>query len=221
MHNGFVRVDNEKMSKSLGNFFTVREILAKYDAEVVRFFILRAHYRSPLSYTDHHIDDARQALTRLYTALKAHDAEAGPVDWNNPQAARFREAMDDDFNTPEAVAVLFELANEVNRNNTRDGAALLKSLGAMLGLLQRDSTKFLQAVPWVIRLTGIPSGEAVGMPTVKVDYTPEQIEQMIAARTQARKTKNFAESDRIRKELEGAGIVLEDKPGGKTEWRRK
>jgi cysteinyl-tRNA synthetase len=221
MHNGFVRVDNEKMSKSLGNFFTVREILAKYDAEVVRFFILRAHYRSPLSYTDHHIDDARQALTRLYTALKAHDAEAGPVDWNNPQAARFREAMDDDFNTPEAVAVLFELANEVNRNNTRDGAALLKSLGAMLGLLQRDSTKFLQAVPWVIRLTGIPSGEAVGMPTVKVDYTPEQIEQMIAARTQARKTKNFAESDRIRKELEDAGIVLEDKPGGKTEWRRK
>src|SRR6476620_9915881 len=144
VHNGFVRVDNEKMSKSLGNFFTVREILARYDAEVVRFFILRAHYRSPINYSDQHLDDARQALTRLYTALKAHDVSAGAIEWNNPHAARFREVMNDDFNTAEAVAVLFELANEANRDDSRDAAALLKSLGGILGLLQRDPTQFLQ-----------------------------------------------------------------------------
>jgi cysteinyl-tRNA synthetase len=220
MHNGFVRVDNEKMSKSLGNFFTVREILAKYDAEVVRFFILRAHYRSPLSYTDHHIDDARQALTRLYTALKAHDAEAGPVDWNNPQAARFREAMDDDFNTPEAVAVLFELANEVNRNNSRDAAVLLKSLAAILGLMQRKPTDFLQGRDVIVNLTGVSARSEVGSVTAKT-YSPDRIDQLIAERTIAKNVKNYIESDRIRKELEDAGIVLEDKPGGKTEWRRK
>ncbi len=120
MHNGFVRVMtgemSEKMSKSLGNFFTVREILKQYDPEVVRFFITRAHYRSPLNYSDQHLDDAKQALTRLYTALKGVEAKAEQVDWNNPFAARFREAMNDDFNTPEAVAVLFDLANELNRS---------------------------------------------------------------------------------------------------------
>ena len=201
LHNGFVRIDDEKMSKSLGNFFTVREILAKYDAEVVRFFILRAHYRSPLNYSDQHLDDARQALTRLYTALKAHDAAAGTVDWNNPVAARFRDVMDDDFNTPEAVAILFELAADLNRGQSREAAVLLKSLAGLLGLLQRTPTEFLQGAP----------GSA--------DWTPERIEAQIAVRTAAKQSKNYAEADRIRKELLAAGIVLEDGPKG-TIWRR-
>jgi len=201
MHNGFVRVDDEKMSKSLGNFSTVREILARYDAEVVRFFILRAHYRSPLNYSDHHLDDARQSLSTLYIALKAHDVEAGPVDWNNPRAARFRAVMNDDFNTPEAVAVLFELANEVNRSGSRDAAVLLKSLAAMLGFLQRKPTEFLQ---------GTPAGDG---------WTPARIQAQIDARAAAKTTKNYAEADRIRKELLDAGIVLEDTPKG-TIWRR-
>jgi cysteinyl-tRNA synthetase len=201
VHNGFVRVDNEKMSKSLGNFFTVREILARYDAEVVRFFILRAHYRSPLNYSDQHLDDARQALSRLYTALKAHDGAAGDIDWSNPTAARFREVMDDDFNTPEAVAILFELAAEVNRSQSRDAAALLKALAGLLGLLQRPSTEFLQAAP---------GADA---------WTPERIEEEIVARAAAKKAKNYAEADRIRKDLLAAGITLEDGPKG-TLWRR-
>ncbi len=129
-HNGFVRVDEEKMSKSLGNFFTVREVLAKFAPEVVRFFILRAHYRSPLNYSDQHLVDARHALTRLYTALKGVDAPAVDIDWNEPRARRFMEAMDDDFNTPEAVAVLFEIANELNRSRSPGDAGLLKALGA-------------------------------------------------------------------------------------------
>src|SRR6185436_11721217 len=140
----FVRVDEQKMSKSLGNFFTVREVLAKYDAEVVRFFIARAHYRSPLNYSDQHLDDAKAALTRLYTALKGWDVAVGPIDWNEPHAARFREAMDDDFNTSEAVAVLFDVANELNKSGSRERAVLLKSLGGRLGLLGRDSDTFLR-----------------------------------------------------------------------------
>jgi cysteinyl-tRNA synthetase len=201
MHNGFVRVDDEKMSKSLGNFFTVREVLARYDPEVVRFFIVRAHYRSPLNYSDHHLDDARQALTRLYTALKGWDVVSGPIDWNDPHAARFREAMDDDFNTPEAVAVLFELANDLNKSHASGQAQLLRSLAGTLGLLQRDATSFLQALP---AEGGMDAG---------------RIEELIAARTAARKAKNFAEADRIRKELSKDGIVLEDTAQG-TLWRR-
>jgi cysteinyl-tRNA synthetase len=201
MHNGFVRVDNEKMSKSLGNFFTVREILARYDPEVVRFFIVRAHYRSPLNYSDQHLDDAKQALTRLYTALKGVDSKAGTIDWNDPYAARFRAAMNDDFNTPEAVAVLFDLANEVNRSRTPRIAALLRSLGAILGVLGRDATDFLQATP-----------AGAGLDAAR-------IEQLIAARVAARNAKNFAEADRIRQELLDAGVVLEDSAQG-TIWRR-
>jgi cysteinyl-tRNA synthetase len=201
MHNGFVRVDNEKMSKSLGNFFTIRDILKKYDAEVVRFFILRAHYRSPLNYSDAHLDDARAALTRLYTALKDFDV-APAIDWNTPEAQRFKAAMDEDFATPEAVAVLFDLANEVNRTKDAKTASQLKGLAGVLGLLQRDPVVFLQAGPSEV--------EGLGA---------EEIDAKVSARVTAKKAKNFAEADRIRNELKAAGIVLEDGPGGTT-WRR-
>jgi cysteinyl-tRNA synthetase len=200
MHNGFVRVDNEKMSKSLGNFFTIREVLEKFDAEVVRFFILRAHYRSPLNYSDTHLDDAKGALTRLYTALKNTPSGSETPDWNQPAAMRFRAVMDDDFNTPEALAVLFELASEANRGDAA-AAQTLRSLGGVLGLLQRDAADFLQAGA---------AGE--GMSEMEIDA-------LILARQVARQTKNFAESDRIRDQLVAAGIVLEDGAGGTT-WRR-
>ncbi len=203
MHNGFVRVDDEKMSKSLGNFFTIREVLKQYDAEVVRFFILRAHYRSPLNYSDAHLEDARGALTRLYTALKGVAPDAAPLDWDEPHAARFREAMNDDFNTSEAIAVLFDLANETNRTRSARMAGQLRALAGVLGLLQRDPVAYLQGAP-----------ASSGQPDVAA------IEARIAARATAKKGKNFAEADRIRAELLAEGIVLEDKPGGATEWRR-
>ena len=219
MHNGFVRVDEEKMSKSLGNFFTIREVLKKYDAEVVRFFILRAHYRSPLNYSDAHLDDAKGALTRLYTALKGitppglplsgevagspltRGAGGGAFDWSEPHARRFKFAMDDDFNTPEAMAVLFDLANEVNRSQSAEAAAQLKALAGVLGLLQRDPQVFLQG----------SAGEG--------GLDDAAIGAQIEARIAAKKARNFAEADRIRKELLEAGIVLEDSSQGTT-WRR-
>ncbi|MBU1426985.1 MAG: cysteine--tRNA ligase [Gammaproteobacteria bacterium] len=231
MHNGFVRVDNEKMSKSLGNFFTIREVLKKYDAEVVRFFILRAHYRSPLNYSDQHLDDAKGALTRLYTALKSTSVRAEPVeahessqgrspstdsgrtglvDWNDSYAQRFKAAMDDDFNTPEAVAVLFDLANEVNRNQSVEAATQLKALAGVLGLLQRDPQAFLQG-----KSVAVVSSSAEAEIVRGEEYINAQIEARIAAK----KSKNFAEADRIRKELLEAGIVLEDTAAGTT-WRR-
>jgi cysteinyl-tRNA synthetase len=206
MHNGFVNVDKEKMSKSLGNFFTIREVLRKYDAEVVRFFILRAHYRSPLNYSDAHLDDAKQSLNRLYTALKSFTAPTTPVDWNGSHALRFKAAMDDDFNTPEAMAVLFDLANEVNRTQSADAAAQLKSLAGVLGLLQRDPHDFLQ-------------GKSVALAEAEVVRGEVYINAQIEARIAAKKAKNFAEADRIRKELLEAGIVLEDSAAGTT-WRR-
>jgi cysteinyl-tRNA synthetase len=197
MHNGFVRVDDEKMSKSLGNFFTIRTVLEKYDAEVVRFFILRAHYRSPLNYSDVHLDDAKSALNRLYTALRGLEITDKAVDWQHPQAVKFKAAMDDDFNTAEALAVLFDLANEVNKTKSAEAAALLKSLADVVGLLQRDPDVYLQ-------------GESDNV---------LDIDALIVQRNDAKKAKNFADADRIRKELAEAGIVLEDTPQG-TIWRR-
>lgn len=205
MHNGFIRVDNEKMSKSLGNFFTIRDVLKKYDAEVVRFFILRAHYRSPLNYSDAHLDDARHALTRLYTALKDVPGDGQPLDLEEAHAKRFADAMNDDFNTPIAVSVLFDLANEVNKTRSAVLARQLKALAAIVALLQRPPQEFLQAAP--------ASG---GEDALSEDRIAAQIE----ARTAAKKAKKFADADRIRAELLAAGIVLEDKPGGITEWRR-
>ncbi|PIT07723.1 cysteine--tRNA ligase [Snodgrassella communis] len=204
LHNGFIRVDNEKMSKSLGNFFTIREVLQKYDAEVVRFFILRAHYRSPLNYSDAHLDDAKGALTRLYTALKNTPAADVTVHAQlNDYTRRFYAAMNDDFATVEAVAVLFELANEINKTHDVELAGCLKGLADLLGLLQREPEAFLQ-------------GE-VGKKAQGLDNAA--IEALIAARQQARAERNWAESDRIRDELTVAGIVLEDGASG-TSWRR-
>jgi cysteinyl-tRNA synthetase len=195
MHNGFVNIDNEKMSKSLGNFFTIREVLEKFDAETIRFFIVRAHYRSPLNYSDVHLDDARNALRRLYTALDAVTPAAVDIEWTQPHAARFKAAMDNDFATPEAVAVLFELAAEVNRGKSPQVAGLLKTLGGVLGLLQCDPKAFLQA--------GAGLDEA-------------SIQQQIVARAAAKKARNFAEADRIRDDLLAQGIVLKDSAAGTT-----
>ncbi len=196
MHNGFINVDNEKMSKSLGNFFTIRDVLKEYDAETIRFFVVRSHYRSPLNYSNVHLDDARGALKRLYTALDLVTPAEVQIDWSNPYAARFKAAMDEDFGTPEAVAVLFELAAEVNRSKSPEVAGLLKALGACLGLLQAEPQKFLQA--------GAEGVDAAG------------IEAQIAARAEAKAAKNWAEADRIRKELLDQGIVLKDSAAGTT-----
>jgi cysteinyl-tRNA synthetase len=217
LHNGFVRVDNEKMSKSLGNFFTIREILEKFDPEVVRFFILRAHYRSPLNYSDAHLDDAKGALTRLYTALKNVPPAETELDWNNEYAIRFKAAMDEDFNTPEAVAVLFELANEVNRSHDPLLAGQLKALSSVIGILQSNPTSFLQGD---IRFTNIRGSLGVyATVEAKKVYEKESVEHLIEARTSAKKSKNFTEADRIRDDLKAAGIILEDGPQGTT-WRR-
>lgn len=202
LHNGFIRVDGEKMSKSLGNFFTIREVLKQYDPEVVRFFILRAHYRSPLNYSDAHLDDAKGALTRLYTTLKnTPPADPMPSEAGDDYTRRFYVAMNDDFDTVKAVAVLFELAGEVNKTNNAQLAGRLKALGGIIGLLQRDPTEFLQ-------------GGAVSD-----GLSNEEIDDLIARRKQARADKNWAESDRIRDLLNEHKIILEDTAGGTT-WRR-
>jgi cysteinyl-tRNA synthetase len=207
MHNGFVRVDDEKMSKSLGNFFTIREVLERYDPEVLRLFVLRAHYRSPLNYSDAALDDARAGLLRLYTALSpgATPAPAAP-DWTRDDGARLREAMDDDFNTPVAVSVLFELAAKVNRARDAADERQLRALAGVLGLLGRDRDAVLRS--------GL-RGRADAAPGL----SDADIDARVAQRAQAKKSRRFDEADRIRAELLEQGVVLEDGAGG-TRWRR-
>lgn len=205
MHNGFVRVDEEKMSKSLGNFFTIREVLKQYAPEVLRYFILSSHYRSPLNYSDQHLDNAKGALTTLYTALRGFDV-APAADDDDAYVRRFRSVMDDDFNTPEAQAILFELAHEINKQRdpaiARQYAATLKYLGGLLGLLQQSPEAFLQ---------GASAAEGPAA---------DEIEALIRQRTDARQNKDWAESDRIRDLLREQGVILEDGPEGTT-WRRE
>ena len=198
MHNGFLNVDNEKMSKSLGNFFTIRDVLKRYDGETVRFFMLRTHYRSPFNFSDANLDDARQALRRIYTALASVDVaddHIESIDWSQPQAAQFRSEMNEDFNTPGAVAVLFDLAGEVNRTHSAKAAALLKSLGATLGLLQQPARAYLQ------------SGSGLD---------ESRIAELIAERNAAKTARDFARADQIRKELAEQSVLLQDSAQGTT-----
>jgi len=200
MHNGLLNIDNEKMSKSLGNFFTIRDVLKRYDGETIRYFTLRTHYRSPVNFSDQNLDDARASLRRLYTALDKVEApgDAGAPDWNQPRAAAFREAMNDDFNTPIAVSVLFELAAEVNRGGRPEDARLLKALGSVLGILQQAPRAYLQA--------GNGVDEAA-------------IAQRIEERLAAKKAGDYSRADAIRKSLAEEGIVLKDSAAGTT-WVR-
>ncbi len=232
MHNGFVNIDNEKMSKSLGNFFTIRDVLKKYHPETIRFFIVRAHYRSPLNYSDVHLDDAQGALKRLYTTLgttlvaalvtaalaQGSSQKPAMVDWASPHAARFKAAMDEDFATPEAVAVLFELATEVNKTKDKALAELLKTLGGFLGLLQLPPEAYLQWRPALVMEADAGPAPTAGATAqiVQNGLSNADIDDLIAKRSVAKAAKNFAEADHIRKDLLAAGIVLKDSASGTT-----
>jgi cysteinyl-tRNA synthetase len=202
LHNGFVRVDDEKMSKSLGNFFTIREILKHYDPEVVRFFVLKAQYRSPLNYSDHHLEDAKQGLTRLYLAIRESNSIIDQkIDWKNSFSCQFKDALDDDFNTPEAISVLFSLANAVNKNRQNEEQALLIQLANILGILEMEPEVFLRG-------------------NIEADDKNVDIDQLINDRLEAKKNKDYQKADEIRIFLEGRDILLEDTPNG-TIWRKK
>jgi cysteinyl-tRNA synthetase len=205
MHGAFLNVDQEKMSKSLGNFFTLREVLNKLDAvqggETVRFFLMRGHYRSELNYSWDTLEDARQTLLGFYIALKDVPPESVTLDWSNEYAARFKSAMEDDFDTPAAIAVLHEMRREINRSKSVALAGLMKVLAGTIGLLQDDAESF-------VRGAASAAGEM-------------DVDALVAERNDAKKSKNFTRADEIRKQLDAAGIVLEDKPGGVTEWRKK
>ncbi len=229
MHCGALRVGEDKMSKSLGNFFTIREALKHYDGEVLRFFLARAHYRSQIAYSEGLLGEAKTALTRLYTALRDTPPAAGTVDWNETHAQRFASAMDDDFNSAQAVSVLFELANEVNRGKSVELARQLKALGGVLGILQGEPDAFLKGRSRTLHAESMSLrteagsgrmfvGRSDGRTETDAD-TEEMIQRMIAERAAAKKGKNFAEADRIRAELAAQGVVLEDGPSGTT-WRR-
>ena len=198
LHNGHLTVDDEKMSKSLGNFFTIRDVLKRYDGETLRFFMLRSHYRSPVNFSDSNLDDARSALRRLYTALEGVEFPPGDLDWQAPGPAAFRAAMNDDFNTPLAIASLFDLASDVNRTRAGDLAAQLKKLGSTLGLLQQVPRTYLQGG------SGLDA---------------DAIEERIEARARAKQSRDFALADRIRAELAEVGIVLQDSASGTT-WMK-
>jgi cysteinyl-tRNA synthetase len=199
MHAGQLNVSGEKMSKSLGNFLTIRAALERYPAEVLRFFFLRAHYRSPINFGEALLDDARAALERLYRPLQEVSPDDGELDWREPYARRFREAMDDDFNTPVAMATLFDLATEVNKTRSAALARQLRRLGGTLAILQSD----------------------LGSLTTGAGIPQDQIEALIAQRTAAKQRRDFAEADRLRALLLRDGVLLEDKPGGVTAWRRR
>ncbi len=213
IHNGFVRVDDEKMSKSLGNFFIIREVLQSYAPEVIRYFILNSHYMSPLNYSDENLDKAKASLTTLYQALlniddALNDSLETPVYEDNDYSQRFFQAMDDDFNTPMAISVLFDLSHELNRLKNTDKkqakiiAQQLKALAQLLGLLENNAQQFLQG-----------NASADGL-------SDDEINTLIAQRASAKQDKNWSECDRIRDVLDAEDILLEDTPEG-TRWRRK
>ena len=202
MHNGFININNEKMSKSLGNFFTIRDVLKYFPAEVIRFFMLNSHYRTHVNYSDELLNQAWNGLRRLYTALNDAPESLPEFDANHPIAVRFAEVMDDDFNTPQAIDLLFEAANLYNKNHDPKGYTVLKTLGNVLGILDANPDQFLKSAP------------------NQSDDDSEIIEALIVKRNEARVNKDWAESDRIRDELKARNVVLEDKQG-KTTWRRE
>ncbi len=224
MHNGFVRVEQEKMSKSLGNFFTVREVLARYLPEEVRYFILASHYRGPLNYSDENLNQARHGLTRLYLSLR--DPGAGDYLPGSEYEQRFRAAMDDDFNTPVALAVLFDIAREANRAKASTPeiaaqlGATLRHLGGLLGLLQLRAEDYLKGQPVGVTPEPAQTSATPASGTLPEEVSAEWIDELVRQRTAARLRKDWAESDRIRSRLAERGVVLEDGPSG-TRWRRE
>jgi len=199
VHNGFVNVDNEKMSKSLGNFFTIKKILEQFNGEVIRFFILKSHYRSPLNYSDTNLVDAENSLKKIYISLRDYNCIEIAIDWNKPYLHNFKAALDDDFNSPKALAVIFELINKLNKNKDQVLANEIFTILKKIGLLKFTPEEFLKN---------------------PINLDVNKIEELIKLRQQAKINKNFSQADQIRSEIESLGVVIEDSPGG-TSWRKK